>query len=51
MTFQRYLCGGHPLLVQPTAITVDLSGRLWVGCRGGRVVTLNWEGGGKGESE
>ena len=40
MTFQRYLCAGHPLLVQPTAITVDLSGRLWVGCRGGRVVTL-----------
>ena len=40
MTFQRYLCAGHPLLVQPTAITVDRSGRLWVGCRGGRVVTL-----------
>ena len=49
MTFQRYLCAGHPLLVQPTAITVDLSGRLWVGCRGGRVLTLTV--GGRSESE
>ena len=40
MTFQRYLCAGCPLLVQPTAINVDVSGRLWVACRGGRVVTL-----------
>ena len=49
MTFQRYLCAGCPLLVQPTAITVDLSGRLWVGCRGGRVLTLTvGEGGGVG---
>ena len=40
MTFQRYLCAGHPLLVQPTAITVDRFRRLWVGCRGGRVLTL-----------
>ena len=47
MTFQRYLCAGCPLLVQPTAITVDLSGRLWVGCRGGRGLTLTvGEGGG-----
>ena len=44
MTFQRYLCAGNPLLVQPTAITVDRSGRLWVGCRGGRVVTLTIRG-------
>ena len=43
MTFQRYLCAGCPLLVQPTAINVDVSGRLWVACRGGRVVTLTVE--------
>ena len=48
MTFQRYLCAGCPLLVQPTAITVDLSGRLWLGCRGGRVLTLTVKGGGGG---
>ena len=40
MTFQRYLCAGCPLLVQPTAINVDVSCRIWVACRGGKVLTL-----------
>ncbi|KAL8596884.1 hypothetical protein ACOMHN_065834 [Nucella lapillus] len=40
LTFSRYLAPGCPLLVQPTALNIDLKGRLWVGCRGGRLLTV-----------
>ncbi|XP_076452527.1 uncharacterized protein LOC143288123 [Babylonia areolata] len=40
MRFERYLCGGCPSLIQPTAITVDVKGRLWVACRGGAVLMI-----------
>ncbi|KAL8610016.1 hypothetical protein ACOMHN_029509 [Nucella lapillus] len=34
LQFERYLCEGCPSLIQPTAITVDPQGRLWLACRG-----------------
>ncbi|KAK7498256.1 hypothetical protein BaRGS_00010516 [Batillaria attramentaria] len=37
--FDRYLAPGCPLLVRPTALNVDNKGRLWVACRGARVLT------------
>ncbi|KAK7104516.1 uncharacterized protein [Littorina saxatilis] len=39
LEFAGYLCAGHPLLVQPTALTVDSRNRVWVACRG-RVVLI-----------
>ena len=39
LTFSRFLDPGCPLLLQPTALNTDHRGRLWVGCRGGRLVT------------
>jgi hypothetical protein len=39
-TFQRFLAPGCPSLVQPTALNIDVQGRLWVACRGGRVITM-----------
>ncbi|KAK7485389.1 hypothetical protein BaRGS_00023337 [Batillaria attramentaria] len=39
LTFGRYLAPGCPLLVQPTALSSDARGRLWVACRGGRILT------------
>ncbi|KAL8579921.1 hypothetical protein ACOMHN_038818 [Nucella lapillus] len=41
--FVRYLCVDSPSLIQPTAITVDLQGRLWVACRGGAILMLEQE--------
>ncbi|KAL8578046.1 hypothetical protein ACOMHN_019762 [Nucella lapillus] len=38
--FVRYLCVNCPSLIQPTAITVDVHRRLWVACRGGRILML-----------
>ena len=40
MTFVRYLAPGCPILIQPTAMTVDTLGRLWVACRGGHIITM-----------
>ena len=40
LTFSRFLAPGCPLLLQPTALNTDHKGRLWVGCRGGRLVTF-----------
>ena len=40
LTFSRFLAPGCPLLLQPTALNTDHRGRLWVGCRGGRLVTF-----------
>jgi hypothetical protein len=40
LTFQRFLAPGCPSLVQPTALNVDVQGRLWVACRGGKVITM-----------
>ena len=40
LTFFRFLDPGCPLLLQPTALNTDHGGRLWVGCRGGRLVTF-----------
>ncbi|KAK7104578.1 uncharacterized protein [Littorina saxatilis] len=39
LEFTGYLCAGHPLLVQPTALTVDSRNRVWVACRG-RVILI-----------
>nr|KAG5695464.1 hypothetical protein BaRGS_011306 [Batillaria attramentaria] len=39
LNFARYLAPGCPLLVQPTALNTDTRGRLWVACRGGRIIT------------
>ncbi|KAK7481535.1 hypothetical protein BaRGS_00027184 [Batillaria attramentaria] len=39
LSFARYLAPGCPLLVQPTALNTDTRGRLWVACRGGRIIT------------
>nr|KAG5697257.1 hypothetical protein BaRGS_031253 [Batillaria attramentaria] len=39
LSFARYLAPGCPLLVQPTALNIDTRGRLWVACRGGRILT------------
>ncbi|KAK7479027.1 hypothetical protein BaRGS_00029697 [Batillaria attramentaria] len=39
LSFARYLAPGCPLLVQPTALNTDTRGRLWVACRGGRILT------------
>ncbi|KAK7506444.1 hypothetical protein BaRGS_00002556, partial [Batillaria attramentaria] len=39
LEFDRYLAPGCPLLVRPTALNVDNKGRLWVACRGARVLT------------
>jgi hypothetical protein len=40
LTFQRFLAPGFPSLVQPTALNADVQGRLWVTCRGGKVITM-----------
>ena len=40
MSFVRYLAPGCPLLIQPTAINVDVSGGLWVACRGGNIISM-----------
>ena len=40
MTFLCYLAPGCPSLIQPTAMNVDVSGRLWVACRGGHIITM-----------
>ncbi|KAK7481546.1 hypothetical protein BaRGS_00027195 [Batillaria attramentaria] len=39
LSFARYLAPGCPLLVQPTALNTDNRGRLWVACRGGKIIT------------
>ncbi|KAK7481530.1 hypothetical protein BaRGS_00027179 [Batillaria attramentaria] len=39
LSFARYLAPGCPLLVQPTALNADTRCRLWVACRGGRIIT------------
>ena len=38
--FLRYLAPGCSLLVQPTTLSVDHKGRLWVACRGGSILTM-----------
>ena len=38
--FLRYLAPGCSLLVQPTTLSVDQKGRLWVACRGGSILTM-----------
>ena len=40
LVFLRYLAPGSPLLIQPTALNTDSSGRLWVACRGGSILTV-----------
>ncbi|KAK7088644.1 tripartite motif-containing protein 59-like [Littorina saxatilis] len=40
LTFRCFLGPGNPLLLQPTALHTDTRGRLWVGCRGGRIITF-----------
>ena len=40
MVFLCWLAPGCPLLVQPTAMNSDASGRLWVACRGGNIITI-----------
>ncbi|KAK7088303.1 tripartite motif-containing protein 59-like [Littorina saxatilis] len=40
LRFVRYLAPGCPWLIQPTAITVDVSARLWLACRGGTIICL-----------
>ncbi|KAK7474355.1 hypothetical protein BaRGS_00034403 [Batillaria attramentaria] len=39
LSFARYLAPGCPLLVQPTALNTDTRGRLWIACRGGKILT------------
>jgi hypothetical protein len=36
----RYLAPGCPLVVQPTALNTDLTGQLWVACKGGVILTM-----------
>jgi hypothetical protein len=38
--FLRNLTNDCPLLKQPTAMTVDVKGRLWVACKGGKIITM-----------
>jgi hypothetical protein len=40
MTFLRYLTNDCDLLQQPTAMNVDVQGRLWVACKGGKIITM-----------
>ncbi|XP_070206235.1 uncharacterized protein [Littorina saxatilis] len=40
LRFVRYLAPGCPWLIQPTAITVDVSARLWLACRGGTILCM-----------
>ncbi|KAK7088394.1 tripartite motif-containing protein 54-like [Littorina saxatilis] len=40
LRFVRYLAPGCPWLIQPTAITVDASARLWLACRGGTILCM-----------
>ncbi|XP_070205358.1 uncharacterized protein [Littorina saxatilis] len=40
LRFVRYLAPGCPWLIQPTAITVDVSARLWLACRGGTIICV-----------
>ena len=40
LTFLLYLAPGCSLLVKPTALNTDAWGRLWVACRGGKVLTM-----------
>ena len=40
MKFSHFLAPGCPLLLKPTALNTDTKGRLWVGCRGGRILTM-----------
>ncbi|KAK7088397.1 tripartite motif-containing protein 59-like [Littorina saxatilis] len=35
-----FLAPGCPWLIQPTAITVDVSARLWLACRGGTIICM-----------
>ncbi|XP_076453013.1 uncharacterized protein LOC143288425 [Babylonia areolata] len=39
--FVRHLAAGSPLLIQPTALNTDSEGRVWVGCRGGKVILIH----------
>ncbi|KAK7104515.1 tripartite motif-containing protein 5-like [Littorina saxatilis] len=39
LEFVCFLCAGHPLLVKPTALTVDSRNRVWVAC-GGRIILV-----------
>ena len=39
-TFLHHLLVEHPLLVQPTAINRDSQGRVWLACRGGKLLTV-----------
>lgn len=39
--FVSYFGSGCPLLQQPTALTQDDSGRLWVGCKDGHILTCS----------
>lgn len=40
LEFVHYLCPECPLLTQPTALTVDNRNRLWVACRGRRILIM-----------
>lgn len=40
LKFLRFLSPGCPLLVQPTALNVDVRNRLWVACRGGSILMI-----------
>ena len=40
LVFVRYLAVACSTVVQPTAVNVDVHGRLWLACRGGKVLCL-----------
>ncbi|KAL8591569.1 hypothetical protein ACOMHN_055536 [Nucella lapillus] len=40
LNFCRYLAPGTPGLVHPSALSIDTRGRLWVACRGGKLMTM-----------
>lgn len=44
LEFVRYLAAGSHLIIQPTALNVDMQGRLWVACRGGRILIITSSG-------
>ncbi|KAK7503701.1 hypothetical protein BaRGS_00005240 [Batillaria attramentaria] len=39
LQFLHYLAEGCPVLVHPTALNTDVSGVVWVACRGGVIIT------------
>jgi hypothetical protein len=40
MRFVRYLTNDCRLVKQPSAMAVDVQGRLWVACQGGKIITI-----------